>query len=57
MYRLLIILNLYSLNLFHQQVSIGDGNAIVPSKVMKNMDWSSYTNATRKLLTAVFSRK
>ncbi|XP_072945107.1 uncharacterized protein [Epargyreus clarus] len=38
-------------------VSIGDGNAIVPSKVIKNMDWSSYTNATRKLLTAVFSRK
>ncbi|XP_023937127.2 early boundary activity protein 1-like [Bicyclus anynana] len=37
-------------------VPIGDGNAEVPARLMKNMDWTSYTNATRKLLTAVFSR-
>ncbi|CAH2231603.1 jg14325 [Pararge aegeria aegeria] len=37
-------------------VPIGDGNAEVPSRLLKNMDWTSYTTATRKLLTAVFSR-
>ncbi|CAG9564581.1 unnamed protein product [Danaus chrysippus] len=39
------------------KVPIGDGNAVVPARLLKNMDWTSYTNATRKLLTAVFSRK
>ncbi|CAG9564589.1 unnamed protein product [Danaus chrysippus] len=39
------------------KVSIGDGNAVVPARLLKHMDWTSYTNATRKLLTAVFSRK
>ncbi|CAG4952417.1 unnamed protein product [Colias eurytheme] len=37
-------------------VSIGDGNASVPARLLKHMDWTSYTNATRKLLTAVFPR-
>ncbi|CAK1549751.1 unnamed protein product [Leptosia nina] len=39
-----------------EMVSIGDGNAVVPAKLLKNMNWSSYTNSTRKLLTAVFPR-
>ncbi|CAG9564598.1 unnamed protein product [Danaus chrysippus] len=39
------------------KVPIGDGNAVVPARLLKHMDWTSYTNATRKLLTAVFSRK
>ncbi|XP_069361259.1 protein insensitive-like [Maniola hyperantus] len=38
-------------------VPIGDGNAQVPARLIKNLDWTSYTNATRKLLTAVFTRK
>ncbi|XP_061379226.1 protein insensitive-like [Danaus plexippus] len=38
-------------------VPIGDGNAVVPARLFRHMDWTSYTNATRKLLTAVFSRK
>ncbi|XP_049875776.1 protein insensitive-like [Pectinophora gossypiella] len=37
-------------------VSIGDGNAKVPSRLLDRLNWSSYTNVTRKLLTAVFSR-
>ncbi|XP_064073616.1 early boundary activity protein 2-like [Vanessa tameamea] len=41
----------------NEMVLIGDGNASVPARLLKNMDWTSYTNATRKLLTAVFSRK
>ncbi|XP_039756536.1 early boundary activity protein 2-like isoform X3 [Pararge aegeria] len=41
---------------FSDLVPIGDGNAEVPSRLLKNMDWTSYTTATRKLLTAVFSR-
>ncbi|XP_050682073.1 protein insensitive-like [Leptidea sinapis] len=40
-----------------EMVSLGDGNALVPARLIKYMDWSSYTNVTRKLLTAVFSRK
>ncbi|CAH0725611.1 unnamed protein product, partial [Brenthis ino] len=44
-------------NLYSDMVSIGDGNATVPSRLLKYIDWSSYTNATRKLLTAVFSRQ
>ncbi|XP_045775019.1 early boundary activity protein 1-like [Maniola jurtina] len=38
-------------------VPIGDGNAEVPARLIKNLDWTSYTSATRKLLTAVFTRK
>ncbi|XP_049875897.1 protein insensitive-like [Pectinophora gossypiella] len=38
------------------QVPIGDGNAKVPSSLLNRLNWSSYTNVTRKLLTAVFSR-
>ncbi|CAG9564582.1 unnamed protein product [Danaus chrysippus] len=41
----------------NDKVAIGDGNAVVPARLLKNIDWTSYTNATRKLLTAVFSRK
>ncbi|XP_049875895.1 protein insensitive-like [Pectinophora gossypiella] len=37
-------------------VSIGDGNAKVPSSLLNRLNWSSYTNVTRKLLSAVFSR-
>ncbi|CAK1549711.1 unnamed protein product [Leptosia nina] len=37
-------------------VPIGDGNAVVPATLLKNMDWTSYTNSSRKLLTAVFPR-
>ncbi|CAK1555715.1 unnamed protein product [Leptosia nina] len=39
-----------------EMISIGDGNAVVPARLLKYMDWTSYTNATRKLLTAVFPR-
>ncbi|XP_061379224.1 early boundary activity protein 2-like [Danaus plexippus] len=41
----------------NDSVPIGDGNAVVPARLFRHMDWTSYTNATRKLLTAVFSRK
>ncbi|XP_068617776.1 uncharacterized protein [Battus philenor] len=37
-------------------VPIGEGNASVPSSLLEYMDWSSYTSATRKLLSAVFTR-
>ncbi|CAG4956875.1 unnamed protein product [Parnassius apollo] len=37
-------------------VPIGDGHAFVPSRLLKNMDWSTHTYATRKLLRAVFPR-
>ncbi|KAL0871338.1 hypothetical protein ABMA27_005080 [Loxostege sticticalis] len=37
-------------------VPIGDGHAYVPATLLLNMDWSSYTLVTRKLLLAVFPR-
>ncbi|XP_037293189.1 early boundary activity protein 2-like [Manduca sexta] len=38
-------------------VPIGDGHASVPSRLLRHINWNSYTSATRKLLTAVFSRR
>ncbi|CAH2231604.1 uncharacterized protein LOC120631172 [Pararge aegeria] len=38
-------------------VSLGSGNVTVPAKVMADIDWTSYTSATRNLLQAVFPRK
>ncbi|XP_014371203.2 protein insensitive-like [Papilio machaon] len=43
-------------NLNSDLVPIGDGHALIPNRLLKHMDWTSYTNATRKLLRAVFSR-
>ncbi|XP_059052555.1 protein insensitive-like [Achroia grisella] len=40
-----------------EMVSIGEGNVQVPARVLKNINWSSYTAATRKLLNAVFSHR
>uniref|UniRef100_A0A2A4K0C7 BEN domain-containing protein n=1 Tax=Heliothis virescens TaxID=7102 RepID=A0A2A4K0C7_HELVI len=38
-------------------VPIGDGNALIPSRIFRHVNWNSYTSATRKLLTAVFTRR
>ncbi|KAL4711544.1 hypothetical protein ACJJTC_000560 [Scirpophaga incertulas] len=37
-------------------VPIGDGHAKVRRRLLQEIDWSSYTSATRHLLQAVFSR-
>ncbi|XP_061719216.1 early boundary activity protein 1-like [Cydia pomonella] len=41
----------------NEMVPIGEGYATVPARVLKQIDWSSYTSATRKLLTSVFTRR
>ncbi|XP_059052556.1 protein insensitive-like [Achroia grisella] len=41
----------------NEKVPIGEGHARVPTRLLKQMNWSSYTTVTRKLLTAVFSRR
>ncbi|RVE45520.1 hypothetical protein evm_009859 [Chilo suppressalis] len=38
-------------------VSIGNGYAWVPARLLNEMNWASYTTATRQLLQAVFSRR
>ncbi|XP_049875770.1 protein insensitive-like isoform X6 [Pectinophora gossypiella] len=38
-------------------VPIGNGNALVSSQLLNNLNWGSYKTATRKLLAAVFSRR
>ncbi|XP_021192887.3 protein insensitive [Helicoverpa armigera] len=38
-------------------VPIGEGNALIPSRIFRHVNWNSYTSATRKLLTAVFTRR
>ncbi|XP_047031911.1 uncharacterized protein LOC124638834 isoform X1 [Helicoverpa zea] len=38
-------------------VPIGNGNAKVPSRVLNDIDWNSYTSATRQLLQAIFPRR
>ncbi|KAJ2945729.1 hypothetical protein O0L34_g569 [Tuta absoluta] len=38
-------------------VRIGDGHATVPARLLKQLEGTYYTNAVRKLLTAVFSRR
>ncbi|XP_052756978.1 uncharacterized protein LOC128202067 [Galleria mellonella] len=41
-----------------KMVPIGNGHAKLPLEVLENINWSSsYTRITRKLLTAVFSRR
>ncbi|RVE45527.1 hypothetical protein evm_009866 [Chilo suppressalis] len=44
-------------NTSNDLVPIGDGHAEVPGRLLKHMNWSSYTASTRKLLTAVFPRE
>ncbi|XP_063625572.1 protein insensitive-like [Cydia splendana] len=41
----------------NEMVPIGEGYATVPARVLKQIDWNSYTSATRKLLTSVFTRR
>ncbi|CAK1555716.1 unnamed protein product [Leptosia nina] len=38
-------------------VSIGSGNVVVPARLLEEIDWTSYTSATRQLLQAVFPRR
>ncbi|KAM7353159.1 insensitive isoform 2-T2 [Cochliomyia hominivorax] len=38
-------------------VSIGPNNTRIPAKIYENMNWSSASIATRKLLMAIFDRK
>ncbi|XP_050348085.1 early boundary activity protein 2-like isoform X4 [Nymphalis io] len=38
-------------------VSIGNGNVTVPARLMAEIDWTSHTSATRRLLQAVFPRR
>ncbi|KAJ0174555.1 hypothetical protein K1T71_009663 [Dendrolimus kikuchii] len=38
-------------------VPIGNGNAMVPARLLKEIDWNSHTSATRQLLQAIFSRR
>lgn len=37
-------------------VPIGNGNVKVPARLLNDIDWNSYTSATRQLLQAVFPR-
>lgn len=39
------------------QVPIGSGKTLIPRHIYNQIQWSSYTQATRKLLMAVFPRK
>ncbi|XP_063537536.1 protein insensitive-like [Cydia strobilella] len=41
----------------NDMVQIGHGYASVPTRILSQINWSSYTAATRKLLAAVFSRR
>ncbi|XP_050348198.1 uncharacterized protein LOC126772069 [Nymphalis io] len=38
-------------------VSIGNGNVTVPARLMAEIDWTSHTSATRRLLQSVFPRR
>ncbi|XP_045500667.1 uncharacterized protein LOC123698113 [Colias croceus] len=38
-------------------VPIGSGKVTVPARLLKEIDWTSHTSATRQLLQAVFPRK
>ncbi|XP_059052696.1 uncharacterized protein LOC131847220 [Achroia grisella] len=40
-----------------EMVPIGNGYAKIPARFLNEIDWNSYTTATRQLLQAVFSRK
>ncbi|KAJ0174556.1 hypothetical protein K1T71_009664 [Dendrolimus kikuchii] len=46
-----------STELSTNKVPIGEGHALIPSRLFRHINWNSYTSATRKLLTAVFSRR
>ncbi|XP_061718883.1 uncharacterized protein LOC133526336 isoform X1 [Cydia pomonella] len=41
----------------YDMVQIGAGNAVVPSRLLNDIDWTSYSTATRQLLQAVFPRR
>ncbi|KAM3965908.1 uncharacterized protein ACR2FA_000241 [Aphomia sociella] len=40
-----------------EMIAIGDGYAKIPARILEEINWSSYTIATRQLLRASFSRK
>ncbi|CAG9112121.1 unnamed protein product [Plutella xylostella] len=42
---------------FDEMVSIGIGKTLVPKHILNQIDWNSYTMATRKLLMSVFPRR
>lgn len=44
-------------NAYIFQVSIGKGNVTIPHRLMNEINWNSYTTATRQLLQAVFPRR
>ena len=39
------------------QVPVGNGKVKVPTKLIKEIDWTSHGSATRKLLYAIFPRR
>ncbi|CAF4810341.1 unnamed protein product [Pieris macdunnoughi] len=39
-----------------QPIPIGRGNVMIPAPLLNEIDWTSYSNATRMLLQAVFPR-
>ncbi|XP_049875756.1 early boundary activity protein 2-like isoform X2 [Pectinophora gossypiella] len=41
----------------NDMVPIGSGHATVPARLMNEINWGSYSSATRQLLQAVFPRK
>ncbi|XP_026321569.1 early boundary activity protein 1-like [Hyposmocoma kahamanoa] len=41
----------------NDMVSIGKGNVTIPQRLMNEINWDSYTTATRQLLQAVFPRR
>ncbi|XP_023937119.2 early boundary activity protein 2-like isoform X2 [Bicyclus anynana] len=48
---------LHTVETMDDMVSLGSGNVTVPARLMTEIDWTSYTSATRQLLQAVFPRK
>ncbi|XP_047992842.1 protein insensitive-like [Leguminivora glycinivorella] len=41
----------------YDMVPIGAGNAVVPRRLLNDIDWISYSAATRQLLQAIFPRR
>nr|XP_013189680.1 unnamed protein product [Amyelois transitella] len=44
-------------NIGSDMVPIGNGIAVVPARLLNEIDWNSYTTATRQLLQAIFPRR
>ncbi|XP_053611044.1 uncharacterized protein LOC128675577 [Plodia interpunctella] len=49
--------NVEQMPIVSDMIPIGNGHAVVPARLLNEIDWNSYTSATRQLLQAIFPRR